>query len=50
MVLAVLPLPAPHIIIKRFEFEFDSCHLPPVDHLDQTESIKKKFNIYFNII
>ena len=46
MVLAVLPLPAPIIIIKSIELEFDSCHLSPIDHLDQ-KIINKIFSLTF---
>ena len=50
MVLAVLPLEDPSIIIKSIEFKFDSCHLSPIDHLNQKKLIKFFLNIYFNII
>ena len=45
MVLAVLPLGALCIIIKRLEFEFDSCHLSSIDHSDQ-----KKINFFLIFI
>ena len=34
MMLALLPLSAPPIIIKRLENEFDSCYLSLLDRLD----------------
>ena len=40
MVLAVLPLPAPITIINSTEFEFDSCHLSPIDYLEEKKSIQ----------
>ena len=52
MVLAVLTLPSPIIIIKSIEFEFDSCHLSIIDHLDQKKSIffKHLFQYYLTSI